>query len=128
METADGVASQITELRLGPIEQFALKTAIISVAAVLSVWILLDLLDGFMSRRMQQLDATIQSTTSMVTGRQFWTRLEDELDKMADPRTELPPEKKRKILMQIKEISDRWRPFVAQAAAAIRGEDSQPAK
>jgi hypothetical protein len=124
MEPAEGSTSQAVELRLGPIGQFALKTAIVSVAIVLSVWVVLDVLDGFATRRMQQLESTIRTATA-VGGRQFWTRLEDELDKMADPRTDISPEKKRKILSQIKVISDRWRPFLSEVASSITGDAGQ---
>jgi hypothetical protein len=44
---------------------------------------------------------------------------------MADPRTDLSPEKKQKILSQIKIVSDRWRPFLTEAAAAIEGESKK---
>ena len=124
METIEGSPSQAVELRLGPIAQFALKTAIVAVAIVLSAWIMLDVLEGFVTRRMEQLETTIRSATA-IGGRQFWTKLEDELDKMADPRTDISPEKKRKILSQIKVISDRWRPFLSEAAASIAGDAGQ---
>jgi len=127
MEAAERPISQTVELRLGPIGQFAIKTAIVAAAIVLSGWILLDVLDGFVNRRMQQLEVTIRSATA-VGGRDFWTRLEQELDKQADPRADISPEKKRKILAQIKVISDRWRPFLSEAAASIAGEPSPPAK
>ena len=124
METIEGSPSQAVELRLGPIAQFALKTAIVAVAIVLSAWIMLDVLEGFVTRRMEQLVTTIRSAT-VIGGRQFWTKLEEELDKIADPRTDISPEKKRKILSQIKVISDRWRPFLSEAAASIAGDAGQ---
>lgn len=124
MESTEGSPSQAVELRLGPIAQFALKTAIVAVAIVLSSWIMLDVLEGFVIRRMEQLETTIRSAT-VIGGRQFWTKLEDELDKIADPRTDISPEKKRKILSQIKVISDRWRPFLSEAAASIAGDAGQ---
>jgi hypothetical protein len=106
--------------------QFAFKSSIVSIAIVLSAWIMLDLLDAFASRRMQQLDATIHSATA-IGGRQFWTKLEEELDKFTDPRMDISPEKKRKILSQIKVISDRWRPFLIEAASSIGGDAGQTA-
>jgi hypothetical protein len=112
---------------IGPIGLFLIKTVIVSAAIVLSAWILLDVLDGFATRRMQQLEQTIRTATSL-GGRQFWTKLEGELDKLADGRTDLPPEKKAKILSQVKAISDRWRPFLQEAAAAIEGDANKPQK
>ena len=120
----EGSPSQAVELRLRPIGQFALKTAIVAVAIVLSAWIMLDVLEGFVTRRMEQLETTIRSAT-VIGGRQFWTKLEEELDKIADPRTDISPEKKRKILSQIKVISDRWRPFLSEAAESIAGDAGQ---
>ena len=124
MESTEESPSQAVELRLGPIAQFALKTAIVAVAIVLSAWIMLDVLEGFVTRRMEQLETTIRSAT-VIGGRQFWTKLEEELDKIADPRTDISPEKKRKILSQITVISDRWRPFLSEAAASIAGDAGQ---
>jgi hypothetical protein len=121
MESAEGSTPKVIELHLGPIGQFALKTAIVAVAIVLSAWIMLDVLEGFATRRMEQLETAMRSAT-VIGGRQFWTKLEDELDKLADPRTDISPEKKRKILSQIKVISDRWRPFLSEAASAISGD------
>jgi hypothetical protein len=115
---------QAVELRLGTMGQFAFKTTIVSTAIVLSAWIMLDLLDDFASRRMRQLDATIRSATA-IGGRQFWTKLEEELDKFADPRMDISAEKKRKILSQIKVISDRWRPVLTEAASSIGGDAHQ---
>ena len=111
---------------LGPIFLFLIKTVIVS-AIVLSAWILLDVVDGFATRRMQQLEQTLRTATSL-GGRQFWTKLEGELDKLADGRTDIPPEKKAKILSQIKAVSDRWRPFLQEATAAIEGDANKPPK
>jgi len=124
MEPTKEPISRDVEVKIGPLGQFAFKTAIVSVAIVVSGWIILDLLDDFANRRMQQLDATIRA----IGGRQFWTKLEGELDKFADPGTDISPEKKRKILSQIRIISDRWRPFLSEAAASIRGESDPSPK
>jgi len=106
---------------VGPLGQFVFKTAVVAGAILLSGWIMLDMLDDFATRRMQQLDTTIRSAFG---GRQFWTKLEDELERLADPRSDLSPEKKQKILSEIKIISARWRPFLLEARSAIVGEDS----
>ena len=108
METIDETGSQ-AQMRLGPIGQFAVKTVIVAVASVVSAWIMLDVLDGFAERRMQQFERTLQSATS-IGGRQFWTKLENQLDQLADPKSDIPPERKQRILAQVKVISDRWRP------------------
>jgi hypothetical protein len=121
METSQEPTSESTESGLGPIGRFLIKTVIVCAAIVVSGWILLDLLDDFATRRMEQLEQTVRAATSL-GGHRFWTKLESELDRLADPRADLSPEKKQKILSQIKVVSDRWRPFIEEAAAAIEGE------
>lgn len=80
---------------------------------------MLNLLDDFATRRIEQLERTV------IGGNRFWTKLERELDRLADPRTDLTPEKKQKILLQIKVISDRWRPFLVEAASTIEGDSKK---
>jgi hypothetical protein len=127
MEATQEPTSPALDAGIGPIGLFLIRTVIVSAAIVLSAWILLDVLDGFATRRMQQLEQSIRSATSL-GGRQFWTKLEGELDKLADGRTDIPPEKKAKLLAQIKAVSDRWRPFLQEATAAIEGDANKPPK
>jgi hypothetical protein len=127
MEVTQEPTSPALDQGLGPIGLFLIKTVIVSAAIVVSAWIMLGVLDDFATRRMQQLEQTIRTATSL-GGRQFWTKLEGELDKLADARTDLPPEKKAKILSQVRAISDRWRPFLLEAAAAIEGDAPKPPK
>jgi hypothetical protein len=127
MEGTDETTSQAADMRIGPIGQFLIKTVIVAAAIVVSTWIMLDVLDDFADRRMQQFERTLRSATSF-GGRQFWTKLENQLEELADPKADLPPEKKQKILAQIKVISDRWRPFLQEAASAIEGKPDKPAQ
>jgi hypothetical protein len=106
---------------------FAIKTVIVCAAIVVSSVIMLDYLDDFVGRRMEQMEATLRPFTKM-GGKQFWGKLEEELGKQANPASDISPEQKRKILSQIKIISDRWRPFLSEAAASIAGEPSPPPK
>lgn|SRR5262249_40341822 len=121
METSQEPTYQSADSGLGPIGRFVLKTVIICAAIIVSGWIMLDLLDDFATRRMEILERTVRAAT-VPPGYRFWAKLEGELDRLADPRMDLPPEKKQKILSQIKVISDRWRPFFVEAASAIEGE------
>jgi hypothetical protein len=100
---------------------------IIAAAIVVSAWIMLDILDDFADRRMQQIERSLRSATSL-GGRQFWAKLENQLDQLADPKSDLPPEKKAKILAQIKVVADRWRPLLLEAAAAVEGDAPKPQK
>jgi hypothetical protein len=126
METT-GEANSQADMRLGPIGQFAVKTVIVAGAIVVSMWIMLDVLDDFADRRMQQFERTLRSATSL-GGRQFWTKLENQLEQLADPKSDIPAEKKQKILSQIKVISDRWRPFLMEASAAVEGDSTKPTR
>jgi hypothetical protein len=127
METSQEPTSESAESGLGPIGRFLIKTVIVCAAIVVSGWILLDLLDDFATRRMEQVEQTVRAATSL-GGHRFWTKLESELDRLADPRADLSPEKKQKILSQIKAVSDRWRPFLEEAASAIEGESKKAAR
>jgi hypothetical protein len=109
---------------LGPIRHFLLKTVIVCLAIIVSGWIMLSLLDDLVTRRMEQLERTVRAATA-IGGNQFWSKLEGELDRLADPKTDLTPEKKQKILSQIKVISDRWRPFLVEAASTIEGDSKK---
>jgi hypothetical protein len=42
------------------------------------------------------------------------------LDRAADPASDLPPEKKQKLLNDVKVIVARWRPFVEAAQTAAK--------
>jgi hypothetical protein len=56
-----------------------------------------------------------------IGGRGFWVRFEDELDRLAksdDP----PPQKKQKVLSDLRVISAKWRPFLLEATAVVTGE------
>jgi len=124
METSQEPTSQSEDSGLGPIGRFLFKTVIVCAAIVVSGWIMLDLLDDFATRRMEQFERSVRAATAL-GGHRFWTKLEGELDRLADPRSDLSPEKKQKILSQIKIVSDRWRPFLTEAAAAIEGESKK---
>jgi hypothetical protein len=71
METTNETALQ-ADMHLGPIGQFLVKTLIVAITIVISGWIMLDVLDDFADRRMQQFERTLRSATS-IGARQFWT-------------------------------------------------------
>jgi hypothetical protein len=51
-----------------------------------------------------------------VGGAQFWSKLEQDLQKAADPSGDLPEQKKQQLLANIKVLVNRWHPFVAAVA------------
>jgi hypothetical protein len=96
-----------------PIISFLFKTVIVA-GAVIAV---LAFVNSMAEKRIVQ----IKETFGHVGGRAFWTKLEDQLDSLADPKSDLKPEKKQKILMQIRVISERWRPFIDEAVGSLSG-------
>ena len=102
------------------LRQFALKTGIVIgmiTAAVIFCGILLTVrLEAVVDNAIYGLETNIDRLTTN-QGKHFWSAVERELDRAADPNTELPEEKKQKLLSDIRTIANRWRPFVAEAAS-----------
>ena len=55
-----------------------------------------------------------------IGGPQFWTKIERELDRAADPSSDLPPERKQKLINDVRMIVARWRPFIDAAQNGIQ--------
>jgi hypothetical protein len=101
--------------RHGVYKEFLIKTAIVAIAMSLSVifvvdWIILSVEDSI-SRSGDNMVAALASQIPE-GGRKFWTGLERNLDLAAAPNADLAPEKKQKILSDVRIIVTRWRPFV----------------
>jgi hypothetical protein len=62
-----------------------------------------------------RIERVVQQYTK-VGGAQFWTKVEGELERAADPAHDMAPEKKQKLLSQIHVLVERWRPFVTEVA------------
>ena len=92
------------------ISSFLIKTAIV-VAAIICI---LFYVDTLVENRIDEFKRAFGG------GRAFWTKVEKQLDKLADPQSDLPPEKRAKIISQIRVIADRWRPFVTEIVAPIK--------
>ena len=125
MPASEAVSNVAEERRMGPLAQFAAKTAIIAVAVAFCSWIIIseifDRLDDAMERlhaELGQLHAELQSATR-IGGPSFWTRVEQALDDTADSRHDISPEQKQKLISDIRVIADRWRPLLKEALAAV---------
>jgi hypothetical protein len=95
--------------------QFTLK-ALIIIGLIAGAFILSGaLLVPRIGRIVADTEAKMQQYTK-VGGAQFWAKVEAELERAADPAHEIPPEKKRKLLLQIHVLVERWRPFMAEIA------------
>lgn len=53
-----------------------------------------------------------QLTQIPLGGERVWQKVERELDRAADPASDLPPEKKKKLVNDVRVIVARWRPFI----------------
>ncbi len=102
----------------GPIITFLIKTVIVVVA----ICGILFYVNSLMEDRVAQ----IKEAVGPVGGRAFWTKVEVQLDRLSDPKSDLAPEKKQKILKQIRIISERWRPFLDEAVKPLSESPSKP--
>jgi hypothetical protein len=150
MPANEAVSNTAEDRRMGPVAQFAAKTAIIAAAVTFFSWIIIgEIFDRFdaamegglarldkemerglarldeeMERGLARLHAELQSATR-IGGPSFWTRMEQALDDMADPRHDMSPEQKQKLISDIRVIAERWRPLVNEASAIVA--DKPPA-
>jgi hypothetical protein len=90
---------------------------IISAAAVITSSIIIARVEESTARTIASLKP------DKIGGRQFWSGLEKQLDRAADPSSDLPPEEKEKLISDLRAISTRWRPFLE----AIQG-DQKPSQ
>jgi hypothetical protein len=96
------------------IRTFAIKTAITAGAVVVSGWILIDQLDSVVDARITEIRETMKFQP-----RVFWPRLEEDIEKAADPSQDLPPERKAKLMAAIRVLVDRWKPLLAEVSADV---------
>jgi hypothetical protein len=96
---------------------FIIKTCV--VAAVVTActifaadWIIGSAEESFgrSFKTVQQAVRSVQETS--IGGRKFWARLEEELDSAASPAADLPPERKQKLINNVRTIAARWRPVI----------------
>lgn len=97
----------------GDISQFAIKTGIV-VVAVIAIFVGSGLVIA------SQVDQTIARVESIkIGGSQFWTSVDHEIAKMASSSSDLPEDKKQKLLAEIRAIGAKWRPFLIEIQAAL---------
>src|SRR5215510_10245251 len=97
--------------------QFALKVGIVVVLVAIAIVITTNLIATKLETMRVAWQATLQDY-SKIGGAQFWSKIEKGLDDLANPNSEMPEEKRRKILSNIRAIRDRWWPFIAEAVPA----------
>jgi hypothetical protein len=107
---------------------FAIKTAIIAAACVISLIAVLSYLGDLIDDRIAQLDKRIARLQAVSSGAQFWGKIERELDRAASPASEMPAEEKEKLLNDVRVIVARWRPFLEAMTAEMQTPAPPPAK
>jgi hypothetical protein len=97
--------------------QFALKVGIVVAAVAIAVVVTTNFITTKIEHTRLAWQATLQDY-GKIGGAQFWTKVEKGLDQLADPKSEMPEEKRQKILANIRALRERWWPFVAEALPA----------
>jgi hypothetical protein len=106
--------------------QFAIKTAI--VAGVIAAVIVVSggYLAGSINNSIQENVSNVRSLK--IGGAKFWSRVEETVDRMAAPGSDMPEAKKQKLLGDIRAIGAKWRPFLVEIHAALDVPNSPTAK
>jgi hypothetical protein len=94
------------------IGRFAMKAAIITFLAVAAMVVS----GGLLIHRIEGAVAQVAGGGKL-TGKEFREKLELGLERAADPKYDMPEEKKQKMLSQLRVVVNRWRPFTAEIAA-----------
>jgi hypothetical protein len=110
---ADPMAPAISQ----GLAQFTLKVGIVVVLVAIAIVITTNLIATKIETTRLAWEATLQDYTK-IGGAQFWSKVEKSLDQLADPKSEMPEEKRQKILSNIRVLRDRWWPFIAEAVPA----------
>ncbi len=98
-----------TRRQSGGLLKFAIKACIVAVIVSAStIFIINSVADRF------------RDVFANASGRPFWTKVERELDHAAAPESDLPPEKKEKLLRDIHVIVARWRPFLDAVSSELQ--------
>jgi len=92
--------------------QFALKLGIVFALAAIAVVVTTNLI----TTKIESTRLAWEMALKDYTGARFWSKVEKNLDQLA--KSEMPEEKRQKILSDIRLIRDRWWPFIAEAAPA----------
>jgi hypothetical protein len=104
-EAVPGVPTQVDH-----IGRFAMKASIVAVLTLLVMGI-----SGALVANRIEASVTAMVGSDRIGGRQFWTGLERALN-AAEPANEMPPERRKKLLSNIRVLVDRYRPFVAEVS------------
>jgi hypothetical protein len=105
----------------GDLRSFALKFLIaiglVTAAIVLVGTLLVSKIDDTIARAVYSIQVQLAPiANAKIGGSQFWAKVENEIDRVANANNSLAPEKQQKLLSNIRAIVTRARPFVAEVA------------
>jgi hypothetical protein len=120
----------------GDLRSFALKFGIaiglITAAVILVGGLLASKIDDTIDRTVFAVRMQLAPiANAKIGGSQFWTKVENEIDRVANASNGLAPEKQQKLLSNIRAIVTRVHPFVAEVAPLFsdpRPQDGQGAE
>jgi hypothetical protein len=129
--------SEKNEIAIGsppqrPLAQFAAKAVMAGIVAVVSAWIISDIFIGKIANLMDERTAIIEQRIdaripSKFGGTGIVAIVARELERATNPRVDLTPEAKQKLISDLRIVADRWRPFFIEASSAIVGNPPPPA-
>jgi hypothetical protein len=107
----------------GDLKVFAIKTCLV---AIVTIFAALWIIDSVASTIRESVVYTMAELREQVQiprgGPQFWGKIEQQLDRAADVSSDLSPEKKQKLINDVRVIVVRWRPFID----AVQSEMQKP--
>jgi len=117
IENLSAVAADRAAPATSGLAQFTLKVGIFVVLVAIAIVVTTNLVATKIETTRVAWQTILQDY-SKIGGAQFWSKVEKGLDQLADPKTEMPEDKRQKILSDIRAIRDRWWPFIAAAVPA----------
>src|SRR5262249_24439252 len=108
-ETQQRIGELKTDLT-GPILLFAIKTCIVAVVVTACAVFAADWVIGAAEQSFARSVRSVQQIS--IGGRKFWHRVEEELDRAAAPASDLPSERKEKLINNVRILAARWRPLI----------------
>ena len=99
------------------IGQFAIKTAIVAGAIAAVIVVSGGYLAGTINNSIRETVSSVQN--AKIGGAKFWSRVEETVDRMAAPGSDMPEAKKQKLLADIRAIGAKWRPFLIEIHSAL---------
>lgn len=110
MSETDGITTAPGPYLAGNVVPFIVKACVVSVIVSACIIFVADWVIGSVEYSVSRTISNLHDTT--IGGRKFWARIEQELDRAAAPASDLSPERKQKLVNDIRVIVARWRPVI----------------